>query len=427
MSGWVFFPPFFVFAINIISFRGFLVLLTCNEEQWRLGLGLGLGLGAYNIPLRLVPFKVLLSLFTSVAISVFAMGIIEDLMSAEEIAECRAKGMSREQMEEKCNEQMHQDQFGDEDAYQAGLSSKGGGAKAMTPWRKPVEKRKLLLLMVRLMQALSTDNVKLWLMDGEKSVKAHWDLFANTLYEQPVFIEFKVANGESVRKQFTDAIAFERVARDNPRKNLSNHMGEVDELTKILREFIEDQDCKKETDRLKKDDAVEDAARKDQMERDVLQNQAKSSENTRKRKDGAGSSTTSSSTTSSSSKKKNDAGSFDTLLESFFTDPAKFLSPPSAPSTTEVLTEESTKEKKSNQERTLNLVFDLEVNEFMEKVGMVYDGSKESLLEEITIGILVFTFIEDVTTFKSAVKEFGLGALDAQKIFLAFRNALTNE
>ena len=354
--------------------------------------------------MRLVPFKVLLSLFTSVAISVFAMGIIEDLMSAEEIA--------------------------DEDAYQAGLSSKGGGAKAMTPWRKPVEKRKLLLIMVRLMQALSADNVKLWLMDGEKNVKAHWDLFANTLYEQPVFIEFKVANGESVRKQFTDAIAFERVARDNPRKNLSNHMGEVDELTKILREFIEDQDSKKETDRLKKDDAVEDAARKDQMERDVLQNQAKSSENTRKRKDGAGSSTTS----SSSKPPRNDAGSLDTLLESFFTDSAKFLSPHSAPPSTEGLTDE-TRSEKSNQELTLNSVFNVGVGvgegvgiakAFMEQVGIVYDVSKANLLEEITIGILVFTFLEanqDSKAFKSAVKEFGLGALDAQKIFFAFRNA----
>ena len=63
---------------------------------------------------------------------------------------------------------------------------------------------------------------------------------------------------------------------------------------------------------------------------------------------------------------------------------------------------------------------------FMEQVGIVYDVSKANLLEEITIGILVFTFLEanqDSKAFKSAVKEFGLGALDAQKIFFAFRNA----
>lgn len=62
---------------------------------------------------------------------------------------------------------------------------------------------------------------------------------------------------------------------------------------------------------------------------------------------------------------------------------------------------------------------------FMEQVGIVYDVSKANLLEEITIGILVFTFLEanqDSKAFKSAVKEFGLGALDAQKIFFKYIN-----
>ena len=94
----------------------------------------------------------------------------------------------------------------------------------------------------------------------------------------------------------------------------------------------------------------------------------------------------------------------------------------------------TTRKELKYQELALNSVFNVGVGvgegvgikAFMEQVGIVYDASKANLLEEITIGILVFTFLdanEDATAFKSAVKEFGLGALDAQKIFFAFRNA----
>ena len=78
--------------------------------------------------------------------------------------------------------------------------------KQRIPWRQADRKHELLLCLFRLLQVVSTEDSKLWLLDGSHGVASKWNLFAETLMEQPIFRTYQPAGGESVRDQFNQAM-----------------------------------------------------------------------------------------------------------------------------------------------------------------------------------------------------------------------------
>ena len=55
--------------------------------------------------------------------------------------------------------------------------------KHRIPWRQADRKQELLLCLFRLLQVVSTEDSKLWLLDGSHGVASKWNLFAETLME----------------------------------------------------------------------------------------------------------------------------------------------------------------------------------------------------------------------------------------------------
>jgi hypothetical protein len=107
----------------------------------------------------------------------------------------------------------------------------------LIPWRHPENYKTLMLCLLNLMVA---DGSALHLQEGKPKVTSLWSVFIDKLWEQSEFKVYNKTSVESIRKQYNNHIAKERLLLDNSNLNKSDMQGDLDELTTVTRLILKD-------------------------------------------------------------------------------------------------------------------------------------------------------------------------------------------
>jgi hypothetical protein len=198
---------------------------------------------------------------------------------------------------------------------------------------------------------------------------------------------------------------------------LSNHADDVDELTKIIRGMLEDQERKKEQALLKRDRDDTDAMRKDEVERNVFAGLTKNASKNRDTLDND--LVVKRGRTNSSSGRGCDPA--DAFITRFMENPDQFLSPQ-----TSTISQTSEKSDSKVQKFLMDHFGIMEVSQFMQSNRIEHEVEKENLLSSISIEMIIQTFVDfkEQDRFTPKLVGYGLTSLDTDKIFFCFTKAI---